>query len=257
MIFSKAATCYSRYGLQNTSSRGGLQLPTPDMGYRTLLPEVTPHGHEEWREMLTHLSREFIKWKISWLSGRAILRSPGKYFIELVGLERIQSYAPLRVLRQFDLIQDVPLLSRIALYEDDYNGQILIPRVRRLQDECNDFITMGMGQNPWCTSEYFVWIDEEDKLAKLSREGLTGLEDSAISLKIYHEILPYYLLTTAMHQQVVPRSVDHMLPPPDDDDQVIEYIQIELEIDLEEDHNEELEYNNDEDEEDVEDYPKE
>lgn len=84
----------------------------------------TPRGQEEWQELLTHLSGEFIKWKLSWLNGRAIMRISGKYFIELLGLEGIQLYTPLRVLRQFSLIQDVSLYSRTTLYKDDYNRYI-------------------------------------------------------------------------------------------------------------------------------------
>lgn len=107
------------------------------------------------------------------------------------------------------------------MYEDDYNGQIPIPRVRRLQDEWTDMITMGMGQNSWCTPEYFVWINEEYELVRPSREGLGGLKDSAAALQIYHEILPHYLVTTTMHQHVVSGSVNHMFPPPDDDNQIV------------------------------------
>lgn len=89
--------------------------------------------------------------------------------------------------------------------------------------------------------EHFVWINKEGEFARLSREGLNGLEDSVAALQIYHEILPHYLFTTDMYWQVVTRSVDHMLPLPDDDDQLIEYIQIESETDPYEDPEDELE----------------
>lgn len=91
-------------------------------------------GQDEWNDYFTHLTGNFVNWKLSWLIGRAIVRGPKKYVIELMGLERIQPYASLRFLRQFGLEHDVPLWSRTALFEDDYNGQISIPRVRRLQD---------------------------------------------------------------------------------------------------------------------------
>lgn len=172
---------------------------------------VSPHGQEELREMITHLSGEWIKWKHSWLSGNAIVRTLENYFIEPIELESIQPYAPLQALRQIGLIQDLPLWSRTALYEDDYNGKISIPRVRKLQDEWDDLIIMPMGQNSWCTPKYFVWINEEVELAWPSKEGLAWLEDAAAALQIYHEILPYYLVTTSMHRQVVLGSVDHML----------------------------------------------
>lgn len=77
-----------------------------------------PHDHEEWRDRLTHLTGNFVNWKLSWMSGRAIVRGLEKYFIELMGLKGIQPYAPLRILRQFGLVQDVPLWSWMALFEE-------------------------------------------------------------------------------------------------------------------------------------------
>ncbi|KAG5579759.1 hypothetical protein H5410_050386 [Solanum commersonii] len=49
--------------------------------------------------------------------GRALLRTNHIYFIELIGLEGFQPYAPLRVLQQFGITQDVPLWSNMALLE--------------------------------------------------------------------------------------------------------------------------------------------
>lgn len=116
---------------------------------------------------------------------------------------------------------------------------------------------MPMVQNSWCITEYFMLINEEDELSRPSREGMIGLEDVAAALQIYHEIFSHYLVTTAMYRQVIPWSIDHMLPPPEDDDRVIEYIQIDFEIEPEEDPEEESEYTNDEEEEEVEEDPEE
>jgi len=115
-----------------------------------------------------------------------------------------------------------------------------------LQEEWNDMVTMPMGQNSWCTPEYYVWINEEEELTRPSREGITWLEDVMVALKIYHEILPYYLVTTSMHRQVVPRSIDHMLPPAEDDDRIVECIQIESSTEPKEYPEEESEFNDDE-----------
>lgn len=59
----------------------------------------------------------------------------------------------------------------MALYEFDYNGPIPILRVRRLQNEWSDLITMGMGQNAWFTPEYFAWTTEEDQLPSPFEKG--------------------------------------------------------------------------------------
>nr|XP_018632643.1 probable DNA-directed RNA polymerase subunit delta [Nicotiana tomentosiformis] len=81
---------------------------------------------------------------------------------------------------------------------------------------------MPMGQNSWCTPEYYIWINEEDELARPSRE-------------------------------------DHMLPPAEDDDRVVECIKIESSTESEEDPKEESEFNDDdkEFEEDMEEDPEE
>jgi len=111
---------------------------------------------------------------------------------------------------------------------------------------------MSMRQNSLCTPEYFVWITKEDQLARPSREGLAGLEDSRAALQVYNRILPHYLVTPTMHQQVVQGSIDHILLLSDDDNRIVEYIQIEFEEELEEDPEEELEYNLDDVEEEFE-----
>ncbi|XP_070036669.1 uncharacterized protein [Nicotiana tomentosiformis] len=98
------------------------------------------------------------------LPWRAILRTLQKYFIDMIGLEGIQPYSPLWVLRQLRMIQDVPLWTRTTLFEDAYNEHIQIPRIQRLQEEWNNLVTMLMGQSSWCTPQYYVWINEEDEL---------------------------------------------------------------------------------------------
>ncbi|XP_009614920.1 uncharacterized protein [Nicotiana tomentosiformis] len=142
-------------------------------GYNLLLQIWATEHFFQWEATIDH----FVG-----VSGRAILRTSQRYFIELIGLEGIQPYSPLQVLRQFGMIQDVPLWTRTTLYEDDYNGQIPIPRIRKLQEEWNDLVTMHMGQNSWCTPEYYVWINEEEELARPSREGIAWLEDAVVSL---------------------------------------------------------------------------
>lgn len=120
---------------------------------------------------------------------------------------------------------------------------------------------MIMRQTAWCTLKYFAWISEEDILARTIQEGLVGLKDSRASLQLYPEILPNYLVTPIMYQQVVPGSVDYMLPPSDSDNDVVEYFQIESEGESEEktqkEHGYQVEEIKEECEEDPKEYPKE
>lgn len=66
---------------------------------------------------------------------KSIGKRATKYFIELVGLRRVQPYAPLRVLSQLGITQDVPLRPNIALFENPYNEGLAIPRARELLRE--------------------------------------------------------------------------------------------------------------------------
>ncbi|KAG5590458.1 hypothetical protein H5410_040972 [Solanum commersonii] len=59
------------------------------------------NNEDGWRLFLTHLTGNHIQWRLPWVHGRALLRTNHTYFIELIGLEGFQPYAPLRVLRQF------------------------------------------------------------------------------------------------------------------------------------------------------------
>lgn len=61
-----------------------------------------------------------------------MLRSNYCYFLELIGLKEIQPYAPLRVLRQFEMRQNVPLWFNMALAEGYYEERIPVEKIRDL-----------------------------------------------------------------------------------------------------------------------------
>lgn len=65
---------------------------------------IAPIGEEKCRMLLTNLTRYSIQWKYFWMAGLAFIRNRHSYFIELIGLGDIQSYAPLPVLGQFGVI---------------------------------------------------------------------------------------------------------------------------------------------------------
>ena len=55
---------------------------------------------------------------------RAIIRGTELYFIELIGLNGVQTYAPLRVLLQFGQIQMIPLRSHMSHYGYDFGSEL-------------------------------------------------------------------------------------------------------------------------------------
>ncbi|KAK4708429.1 hypothetical protein R3W88_029354 [Solanum pinnatisectum] len=63
---------------------------------------VSPIGTKDWFMYLRECSATKIQWKYYWLKPRCvIIRGNELYFIKLIGLNGVQPYAPLRVLRQF------------------------------------------------------------------------------------------------------------------------------------------------------------
>ena len=82
---------------------------------------ISPVGTEDWFTYLKERSAVEIQWKYYWLKPRrAIIRGNELYFIELIGLNGVQPYAPLRVLRQFGQIQMIPLRSHMSHYGYDF-----------------------------------------------------------------------------------------------------------------------------------------
>ncbi|KAK4713619.1 hypothetical protein R3W88_019526 [Solanum pinnatisectum] len=94
-----------------------------------------PNNESGWRFFLTHFTGNYIQWRLPWVHGRALLRTNHAYFIELIGLEGFQPYAPLRVLRRFGITQGVPLWSNMALIEVDYERRIPIEKIAALPTE--------------------------------------------------------------------------------------------------------------------------
>lgn len=137
-----------------------------------------PNNEEGWRLFLTHLTGNRIQWRLPWVHGRALLRANQAYFIELVGLEGFQPYAPLRVLRQFGITQGVPLWSNMALIKVDYEGRIPIERIASLVQGWCDILNLDMGVESWCTPEYYTWFMRGGILARPSYEGILEFIDT-------------------------------------------------------------------------------
>lgn len=75
-------------------------------------------------------------------------------------MEGIQPYAPLRVLRQFGMIQNVPLWSNMALSEVNYEGKIPMERLGNLISGWGQIISLGQRGDPYFTPEYYTWPDQ-------------------------------------------------------------------------------------------------
>ncbi|KAH0746476.1 hypothetical protein KY285_008133 [Solanum tuberosum] len=143
-----------------------------------------PNDEDGWRLFLTHLTGNHIQWRLPWVHGRALLRTNQAYFIELIGLEGFQPYAPLRVLRQFGITQGVPLWSNMALIEINYEGRIPIERIATLVQGWCGILDSDMGVESWCTPEYYTWFMIGGIFARPSYEGILGSQTLKGQIKL-------------------------------------------------------------------------
>ncbi|KAK4734472.1 hypothetical protein R3W88_008733 [Solanum pinnatisectum] len=129
------------------------------------------------------------------------------YFIELIGLNGVQPYAPLRVLRQFGQIQMIPLRSHMSHYEYDFGPEI--PQVGTILKRWEKVVTIDVQEHrPFCTPEYYVWLLEDAEHADLSDEGIPGFGDERERRWARNLLNNNYEITPEMKQQIVPNIGD-------------------------------------------------
>ncbi|KAK4706651.1 hypothetical protein R3W88_033783 [Solanum pinnatisectum] len=169
---------------------------------------VSPVGTEDWFVYLRERSATQIQWKYYWLKPRrAIIRGNELYFIELVGLNGVQPYAPLRVLRQFGQIQMIPLRSHMSHYGYDFGSEI--PHVSTILRRWERVMTIDVQEHrPFCTPEYYVWLLEDAEHTDLSEEGISGFGDERERRWARNLLNNNYEITPEMKQQIVPNIGD-------------------------------------------------
>ena len=134
---------------------------------------------------------------------RAIIRGNELYFIELIGLNGVQPYAPLRVLRQFGQIQMIPLRSHMSHYGYDFGSEL--PQVNTILQRWENVITIDIQDHrPFCTPEYYVWILEDAEHRDLSEGGLPGFGDEKERRWARNLLNTDYDITLEMKKQIVP-----------------------------------------------------
>ncbi|XP_060206255.1 uncharacterized protein LOC132633833 [Lycium barbarum] len=99
----------------------------------------------------------------------------------------------------------------MELHEGNYDRVVPVARVRILQREWLNMITIGMGDESWCTPEYYAWYNVGGLTLLPTEDGFDGLTDD----------------------EVVPGSVNHLIQLVEEEDPV------EPEDEMEEDPEEE------------------
>ena len=109
---------------------------------------VSPVGTNDWYEYLTSCTSDQIQWKYPLLShSPAHIRCKRSYYIELIGLKRLQPYAPVRVLQQFGRAQVIPHRANMSVSEVSFGPNFEVLRAREILHEWNNILTMDPKEN--------------------------------------------------------------------------------------------------------------
>ncbi|KAM3355809.1 protein SHORT ROOT IN SALT MEDIUM 1-like [Capsicum galapagoense] len=117
----------------------------------------------------------------------------------------------------------------MTLSEINYEGRIPVERLGNLIHGWGQILSLGMGGNAYCTPKYYTWYRLEGIIAQPSLKSLQGLADIHRTDQIRDQLLHLSPVTTAMYEQVIPGSMDNLIPAVDDE------LEEEMEKDPEED----------------------
>uniref|UniRef100_M1D661 Uncharacterized protein n=1 Tax=Solanum tuberosum TaxID=4113 RepID=M1D661_SOLTU len=137
-----------------------------------------------------------------------MVRGHKLYFIELIGLNGVQPYAPLRALRQFGQVEMIPLRSHMGHYGYDFGPEA--PQVDTILQRWEGVRTIDIREDrPYCTPEYYVWILENAEHRDLSEGGLPGFGDEMERIWARNLLNNDYDVTPEMMEQIAPNIGDH------------------------------------------------
>ncbi|XP_060208583.1 uncharacterized protein LOC132635979 isoform X2 [Lycium barbarum] len=99
----------------------------------------------------------------------------------------------------------------MALHEDNYDRLVPVARVRILQREWLNMITIGMGDERLCTPEFCALYNVGGLALLPTEDGFDGLTDDDVAAWHTVEILPFMNVNNNMYRQVVPGSVNNLI----------------------------------------------
>ncbi|KAG5630415.1 hypothetical protein H5410_002132 [Solanum commersonii] len=74
---------------------------------------------------------------------------------------------------------------------------------------------LEIGEESWCTPEYYAWRNIVSHMAHPSAHGHWGFVDRQQIDWIRESVLPRMVFTTPMYNQIVPRSIDYLIQKED------------------------------------------
>ncbi|KAG8491763.1 hypothetical protein CXB51_015080 [Gossypium anomalum] len=130
---------------------------------------------ENWIALLQNLQSKDVEWRAPWMIPSEILYRCGSFdWVPLLEIWGAIGYAPLLVLRQFDLRQFVPATHGLAQSEFAYRGADYKKRVGEISSTWNKTCWLkGVAISPATTPEYVEWRGKRinDNIPEPSMEG--------------------------------------------------------------------------------------
>lgn len=136
---------------------------------------------EEWVAYFCSLPFDKIVWKVEWLqTSSAILHCPGHHFVPLLGLRGMAVYTPFRVLRQFGMVQVIPVVEDLSDWFFDFDTAEDETRSKtglklwcgRTRSDIPREIDTDGAERYLAKPEYNMWV-EENFLLKEQLSSLT------------------------------------------------------------------------------------
>lgn len=146
--------CYQRASINDNSEYIHNRIQSHERRLRFREVQIGQEGKQAY---LTHLVGDAIQWKLPWITGRALLRRYTSYFIEQIELEGIQPYAPLRVLRQFKIEQNISFMVGHGYNRSHLWKRGTIGQNQKTTRNMDRHTFSRNGQTTWCITGYYAW----------------------------------------------------------------------------------------------------
>uniref|UniRef100_M1AUN2 Uncharacterized protein n=1 Tax=Solanum tuberosum TaxID=4113 RepID=M1AUN2_SOLTU len=98
----------------------------------------------------------------------------------------------------------------MGLHEDAFTS-VSLEQIRNLQAKWEYMIDLNMGEESWCTPEYYAWRTIVSHMVHPSVRGLWGFVDNQQVDWVRESVLPRMGLTTTMYNQIVLGSMDYLI----------------------------------------------
>ncbi|XP_052490758.1 uncharacterized protein LOC128043005 [Gossypium raimondii] len=160
-------------------------------------------SEENWIAILQNLQEDDVEWRAPWLIPDGILYRCGSFdWVPLLGIWGAVGYAPLLVLRQYNLRQFVSATYGLAQCEFSYRGDNYKKKVKEISQAWNQVHRMKrLAVGSMTTPEYGEWRRKRinDNIPELNLESVRPMEGAIAQIPEVAD----YLQTMAIQADVL------------------------------------------------------